>query len=94
MRRMRHPAQIQKHHHHSAAAASADSLWLLLQVAATDDLGHVMLYSFVPYKHIMRWEYIGKSKAHHAKVSTLGTQPPHTHTTSMPKCVITQSLIC
>eukprot|EP00798_Chlamydomonas_sp_ICE-L_P020374 gene20374-27144_t len=39
--------------------------------STADENNAVMLYSFVPYKQISRWEYIGKAKNHHAKVVTL-----------------------
>jgi len=39
-----------------------------IHVAVADEAHHVLLYAHLPYKHIMRWEYIGKAKAHHAKV--------------------------
>mmetsp|Transcript_12567 Transcript_12567/g.27123 ORF Transcript_12567/g.27123 Transcript_12567/m.27123 type:complete len:896 (+) Transcript_12567:296-2983(+) len=38
------------------------------QVALADETHQVLLYAYMPYKHIMRWEYIGKSQAHHAPI--------------------------
>ncbi len=30
-------------------------------VACADDQNQVLLYAFLPYKHIMRWEFVGKT---------------------------------
>lgn len=39
-----------------------------LQVALADGADHVLMYAVLPYKHTTRWEYVGKSQAHHGKV--------------------------
>lgn len=39
-----------------------------IHVAVADEANHVLLYAHLPYKHIMRWEYVGKAKAHHDKL--------------------------
>ncbi len=37
----------------------------------------VLMYVYLPYKHIMRWEYVGKARVHHAPVVglTFGETP-------------------
>lgn len=39
-----------------------------VHVAAADAAHHVLLYAHLPYKHIMRWEFVGKAHAHHAPI--------------------------
>lgn len=40
-------------------------------VAVADSEHQVLLYAYMPYKHIMRWEFVGKARPHHGKVAGL-----------------------
>ncbi|KAF5841782.1 WD40-repeat-containing domain protein [Dunaliella salina] len=37
-------------------------------VAVADSNHQVLLYAYLPYKHIKRWEFVGKAKVHHAAI--------------------------
>lgn len=43
-------------------------------IAAADDNNQVLLYAYLPYKgqaSVMRWEFLGKARSHHAPIASL-----------------------
>ncbi|GLC51075.1 hypothetical protein PLESTB_000463200 [Pleodorina starrii] len=40
-------------------------------IAAADDNHQVLLYAFLPYKHTMRWEFLGRCRSHHGRIAAL-----------------------
>ncbi|KXZ56881.1 hypothetical protein GPECTOR_1g795 [Gonium pectorale] len=40
-------------------------------IAAADEQHQLLLYAYLPYKHTMRWEFVGRCRAHHAPIASV-----------------------
>ncbi|EFJ51972.1 hypothetical protein VOLCADRAFT_103176 [Volvox carteri f. nagariensis] len=40
-------------------------------IAAADENHQVLLYAYLPYKHTMRWEFLGRCRSHHGRIASL-----------------------
>ncbi|GFR40429.1 hypothetical protein Agub_g1003 [Astrephomene gubernaculifera] len=40
-------------------------------IAAADEQHQLLLYAYLPYKHTMRWEFLGRCRSHHGPIASV-----------------------
>ncbi|GIL72955.1 hypothetical protein Vretimale_4604 [Volvox reticuliferus] len=40
-------------------------------IAAADENHQALLYAYLPYKHTMRWEFLGRCRSHHGRIASV-----------------------